>query len=104
MVFSPPPKVTSAVVQILPNQYKMADFYEVNFLKNYEFIVAQSFNQRRKMLKSALKSCFNLINFNSAQIDNFFAELKIDNQKRAEEISITEFCQITSAYMNLVKS
>ena len=51
-VFYPPPKVTSAVVQIealkLPN-------FDAN-LSNLEKVVATAFNQRRKMLRSSLKS------------------------------------------------
>jgi 16S rRNA (adenine1518-N6/adenine1519-N6)-dimethyltransferase len=56
MVFSPPPKITSAIVQIIPNAEKIEKYFEKDNLKKFEKIVQQAFNQRRKMLKSSLKA------------------------------------------------
>ncbi len=86
MVFSPPPKVTSAIVQIIPNAEKMTKYFELKDLKNFEKIVQQAFNQRRKMLKSSLKGAFI-----SQDLAEIFAKCGIDGAKRPEEISIEEF-------------
>jgi 16S rRNA (adenine1518-N6/adenine1519-N6)-dimethyltransferase len=90
MVFSPPPKITSAIVQIIPNPEKIEKYFEKNNLKKFEKVVQQAFNQRRKMLKSSLKGAF--INQDLAEI---FAKCDIVGTKRAEEITIEEFWEIS---------
>ena len=90
MVFSPPPKITSAIVQIIPNAEKIEKYFEKNNLKKFEKIVQQAFNQRRKMLKSSLKGAF--VNQDLAEI---FEKCNIDGTKRAEELSIEEFWKIS---------
>ena len=90
MVFSPPPKITSAIVQIIPNVEKIEKYFEKNNLKKFEKVVQQAFNQRRKMLKSSLKGAF--INQDLAEI---FAKCNIAGTKRAEEITIEEFWKIS---------
>ena len=90
MVFSPPPKITSAIVQIIPNGEKIEKYFEKNNLKKFEKVVQQAFNQRRKMLKSSLKGAF--INQDLAEI---FAKCDIVGTKRAEEITIEEFWEIS---------
>ena len=84
-VFYPSPKVTSAVVQIkalkLPN-------YNAN-LSNLEKVVATAFNQRRKMLRSSLRSL-------TPDIENILKELKIDPAARAENLTIEEFCLLAN--------
>ena len=90
MVFSPPPKITSAIVQIIPNGEKIEKYFEKNNLKKFEKVVQQAFNQRRKMLKSSLKGAF--INQDLAEI---FVKCDISGTKRAEEITIEEFWKIS---------
>jgi len=90
MVFSPPPKITSAIVQIIPNAEKIEKYFEKNNLKKFEKVVQQAFNQRRKMLKSSLKGAF--INQDLAEI---FVKCDIFGTKRAEEITIEEFWKIS---------
>ena len=90
MVFSPPPKITSAIVQIIPNAGKIEKYFEKNNLKKFEKVVQQAFNQRRKMLKSSLKGAF--INQDLTEI---FAKCNIAGTKRAEEITIEEFWEIS---------
>ena len=80
-VFTPPPKVTSAVVEIIPR----ALIDDQVDLKKLQKIVAFAFNQRRKMIKSALKSVF---------LENTVAILEscqINPQDRAERLSIEDF-------------
>ena len=93
MVFSPPPKITSAIVQIIPNAEKIEKYFEKNNLKKFEKVVQQAFNQRRKMLKSSLKGAF--INQDLAEI---FAQYNISGTKRAEEITIEEFWKISQFF------
>ena len=82
-VFTPPPKVTSAIVEITPRAKPLA---EVEF-KKLERVVAGAFNQRRKMLRSSLKSVFP----NAEEILN---EVQIKPELRAENLTIEEFCKL----------
>ena len=84
-VFYPSPKVTSAVVQI--EALKLPD-YDAN-LSNLEKIVATAFNQRRKMLRSSLKSL-------TPNIENILKDIKIDPAARAENLTIKEFCLLAN--------
>jgi len=83
--FSPPPKVTSSVVHLEPRPMPL---YPAAYSK-LERVVAAAFNQRRKMLRSSLK---NLLGDNCASQLN---QLGINPEKRAENLTIEEFCQIS---------
>ena len=50
--FTPPPKVTSAVVRLVPSQEPPAQ----DLLEALQKITAAAFGQRRKMLRSSLKA------------------------------------------------
>jgi 16S rRNA (adenine1518-N6/adenine1519-N6)-dimethyltransferase len=86
-VFTPPPKVTSAIVQIIPRTKPLAD---IEFSK-LEKVVAAAFNQRRKMLRSSLKSIFE----NAEEILN---NCGINPELRAEQLTIEEFCKIAKQF------
>ena len=86
-VFYPSPKVTSAVVQI---EALKSPNYEAD-LTNLEKVVATAFNQRRKMLRSSLKS----LKPNAEQI---LTDLKIDPAARAENLTIEEFCLLANHF------
>ena len=82
-VFSPPPKVTSAVIQLRRNQTVQLSCDESLF----KAIVKTAFNQRRKMLRSSLKSFM---------ID----EAKLPENRltmRPEQLSVADFIQLTNA-------
>jgi len=83
LVFTPPPKVTSAIVEIIPRQKPLVD---VEFSK-LEKVVAAGFNQRRKMIKSALKSIFK----NPQEV---LEAAGIKPELRAEDLKIEEFCGV----------
>lgn len=84
-VFTPPPKVTSAIVQIIPREKPLHD---VEFAK-LEKVVAAAFAQRRKMLRSSLKSiCKNP--------EEILKNLQIDPTLRAENLTIEQFCKIAN--------
>ena len=76
--FVPPPKVASAVVHIVPAA--QPDGVDAAML---ERLTAAAFGQRRKMLRSSLKSVPGAL--------DALAELGIDAQRRAETVSVEEF-------------
>jgi 16S rRNA (adenine1518-N6/adenine1519-N6)-dimethyltransferase len=82
-VFTPPPKVTSAIVEIIPREKPLAD---IEFRK-LEILVAAAFNQRRKMLRSSLKAVFK-------NAEEVLIEAKINPELRAENLEIEEFCKL----------
>lgn len=82
--FTPPPKVSSAVVHIdaLDEARYDAD------AKKLELVVAMAFNMRRKMLRSSLKRL-------GPDIGDKLTSIGIDPTRRAETLSIEEFCRIS---------
>ena len=81
--FSPPPKVSSAVVHI---QALPAPRYPCD-AKVLERIVAQAFNQRRKMLRAALKGA-------APDIEDRLLAAGIKPTDRAETIDLERFCAL----------
>ena len=79
--FVPPPKVTSAVVHITPAP--MPEGVDPAFL---EALTAAAFGQRRKMLRSSLKSVPGAF--------EMLASLGIDAERRAETVSVDEFVSL----------
>lgn len=82
-VFTPAPKVKSAVIRIKRNNRLKLNCDEAFFKK----VVKTGFNQRRKTLRNALKS---MLPKNKENIENsgFL-------QKRAEELSVDDFVKLT---------
>lgn len=80
-VFAPPPKVKSAVIRLVRNNVKQLDCDESMFVR----IVKTAFNQRRKMLRSALKP----LGLSLSKIDESLLVL------RAEQLSTEQFIHIT---------
>ncbi len=81
--FSPPPKVNSAVVHLtaLPAPRFPANPGTLNK------VVAAAFNQRRKMLRSALKSV-------SPDIEDHLRSAGIKPTERAEQVELEAFCAL----------
>jgi 16S rRNA (adenine1518-N6/adenine1519-N6)-dimethyltransferase len=81
--FTPPPKVSSAVVHLtaLPAPRYPAD---ANVLSR---VVAAAFNQRRKMLRAALKGV-------SPDIEERLLAAGINPTERAEQVSLEAFCNL----------
>ncbi|WP_136635515.1 16S rRNA (adenine(1518)-N(6)/adenine(1519)-N(6))-dimethyltransferase RsmA [Pseudooceanicola onchidii] len=84
--FSPPPKVSSAVVHLtaLPEPRYPAD------PKVLERVVAMAFNQRRKMLRAALKGL-------GPDIEDRLVAAGIKPTDRAETVSLEQFCALARA-------
>jgi 16S rRNA (adenine1518-N6/adenine1519-N6)-dimethyltransferase len=81
--FTPPPKVSSAVVHLtaLPEPRFPADPAVLNR------VVAMAFNQRRKMLRSALKAA-------APDIEDRLIAAGIKPTERAEQVSLEAFCAL----------
>ena len=81
--FSPPPKVSSAVVHLTALSEPR---FPANF-KTLERLVATAFNQRRKMLRSSLKSI-------SPDIEDRLRAAGLKPTERAEQIPLEGFCAL----------
>jgi 16S rRNA (adenine1518-N6/adenine1519-N6)-dimethyltransferase len=84
--FSPPPKVHSAVVHLtaLAEPRFPAD------AKTLEMVVAKAFNQRRKMLRAALKGL-------RPDIEDRLIAAGIAPTDRAEQVDLERFCALARA-------
>jgi 16S rRNA (adenine1518-N6/adenine1519-N6)-dimethyltransferase len=80
--FTPPPKVTSTVVHIEPRPTPIACD-----LAKLERLTAAAFGQRRKMLRQSVKSLGG---------EALLAKAGIDPSRRAETLSVDEFCRIAN--------
>lgn len=79
-VFNPPPKVNSAVIRLVRNDVQVLDCDEVLFKK----VVKAGFGKRRKTLRNSLKDLNLEFPTDSPVFD-----------KRAEQLSVSEFVQLT---------
>ncbi|MGR3269444.1 16S rRNA (adenine(1518)-N(6)/adenine(1519)-N(6))-dimethyltransferase RsmA [Thalassococcus profundi] len=84
--FTPPPKVSSAVVRLtaLPEPRFEADAQVL------ERVVAMAFNQRRKMLRAALRGLH-------PEIEEILVSVGIAPTERAERLSLEQFCALARA-------
>ncbi len=85
--FTPPPAVTSTVVQLIPRREPLAPArFEV-----LEKITAAAFGQRRKMLRSSLKTL-------GGEAEVLLAAAGVSPTARAEEIPVEGFCALARAF------
>jgi 16S rRNA (adenine1518-N6/adenine1519-N6)-dimethyltransferase len=84
--FTPPPKVTSAVVSLTPRAEALAPAP----LEALERVTAAAFGQRRKMLRQALKTL-------GGDAAALLAAAGVDPTRRAETLSVPEFCALARA-------
>ncbi len=81
--FTPPPKVTSSVVRLAPRPEPLAPADKATL----ERVTAAAFGQRRKMLRSSLKSL-------NVPVEPLLVAARIDGTARAEELSVEQFCAL----------
>ena len=86
-VFLPPPKVKSAVIRLKRNSIESLPCDE----KLFTSVVKAAFNQRRKMLRNSLRNI-------CEEVPEKFAE------KRPEQLSVSDFIEITQLIENLIKN
>lgn len=82
--FTPPPKVMSAVVHIIPDEQPDGVAFT-----DLERLTAAAFGQRRKMLRQSLKSVPGAL--------DALAAIGIDSARRAETVSVGEFVDLARA-------
>ena len=82
--FTPPPKVDSAVVRLVPYTTLPHPVKEIRLLSR---ITTEAFNQRRKTIRNSLGNVFSLEALES---------LGIDPALRAENISVAQYCQLAN--------
>lgn len=80
--FTPPPKVTSTVVHLVPIEKPLPCDPD-----KLEKATQAAFGQRRKMLRQSLKPIGG---------EALLARAEIDPQRRAETLSVEEFCRIAN--------
>ncbi len=80
-VFTPPPKVKSAVIRLTRNTTQNLDCDETLFFR----VVKAGFNQRRKTLRNSLRSAFGV----SLTEHDLLS-------KRPEQLSVTQFVELTN--------
>ena len=85
--FTPPPKITSSIVQLVPRPPQPGDCT----LSALERVTAAAFGQRRKMLRQSLKSIF-------PEPEPVLVALGIDPQDRAENIPVSAFAALAKAF------
>lgn len=83
--FTPPPKVTSSIVQLIPKP-KPEPQCRLDVL---ERVTAAAFGQRRKMLRASLKSLV-------PEPEILLGELAIDPELRAEQLPVGAFARIAA--------
>ncbi|MFU8816962.1 MAG: 16S rRNA (adenine(1518)-N(6)/adenine(1519)-N(6))-dimethyltransferase RsmA [Pseudomonadales bacterium] len=79
--FSPPPKVWSAVLRLVPRRQKLA----LRDPASLDAVLRQAFSQRRKQLGNALQSL---------EID--WSRAGIDARRRADDLSVGEFVDLAN--------
>jgi len=86
--FVPPPKVTSTLVTLTPHPAGAVAPAAPDAL---EAVVRAAFGQRRKMLRSSLRS----LGLDAARL---LAKTGIDPTARAEELTVADFAKLAQAY------
>ena len=88
--FTPPPKVTSTVVQLTPRPAPLHPAERTQL----ERVTAAAFGQRRKMLRQSLRSL-------TPDPAALLAQAGVPETGRAEELTIAEFCALARALERL---
>jgi 16S rRNA (adenine1518-N6/adenine1519-N6)-dimethyltransferase len=84
--FVPAPKVTSSVVSLTPRAAPLAAAEKAAL----ERVTAAAFGQRRKMLRSSLRTL-------GMPVEPLFVSTGISPTARAEELSVADFCALAQA-------
>ena len=83
--FTPPPKVTSSIVQLLPRKHPNPEC-DLGLL---EKVTAAAFGQRRKMMRASLRGLV-------PDPEALLSELSIDPELRAEQLPVAAFARIAA--------
>jgi 16S rRNA (adenine1518-N6/adenine1519-N6)-dimethyltransferase len=91
--FTPPPKVTSAVVRIEP----LAQPISPALLTDLESVTAAAFGHRRKMLRQSLKSL-------TPDTETLTREAQLDPTERPEHLTVAQFAALARAWRMMVET
>jgi 16S rRNA (adenine1518-N6/adenine1519-N6)-dimethyltransferase len=84
--FTPPPKVTSSLVQLIPRHVREPACP----IEALERVTGAGFGQRRKMLRTSLRTL-------AVDIDVVLSNTGIDPRLRAEQLSVSDFARLAAA-------
>jgi len=88
--FLPPPKVSSAVITLIPRAKPLVDVSK----DALEKVMAKAFGQRRKMLRQALKGL-------PVPADVLLEKAGIEGSLRAEQLDVVTLCNLAKVYHKL---
>jgi 16S rRNA (adenine1518-N6/adenine1519-N6)-dimethyltransferase len=91
--FTPPPKITSAVVRLEPLEKPVAPAE----LRDLEAVTAAGFGQRRKMLRQSLKSL-------TADPETLLQTAGIDPTARPEHLTVPQFAALARALRSQIEA
>ena len=91
-VFTPPPKVESAVVEIIPLERSEPCISPAAL----ERVTAAAFGQRRKMLRASLRTIV-------PDPDDLLPKLDIDPNARAEQLNVDDYLRLAAALGSTLK-
>lgn len=91
--FTPPPKVTSAIVQIIPSEPIVSGLD----VKRLEKFTAAAFGQRRKMMRASLKT----LGIDGAAL---LSEAGLKETVRAEDLTVLEICTLAKLWQDQLAS
>lgn len=92
--FIPAPNVTSAVIQIRPNEDKEKDM-GIEDEQTFKELVKKAFSARRKKLSNSLQNS-GLKNMSKQDIENMIEQVGLDLNCRAEEVSIEQYAKMAN--------
>jgi 16S rRNA (adenine1518-N6/adenine1519-N6)-dimethyltransferase len=88
--FTPPPKISSAVVEFVPRAISAPACSVISLGK----VTAAAFGQRRKMLRQSLKQL-------GGNPEDLLAAAGLDPQLRAEQLSVSDFARLAYVWERL---
>ena len=88
--FTPPPKVTSTVVELIPRATPAYPAIGADL----EQVTAAAFGQRRKMLRQSLKKL-------PVNVEALIRAAEVMETARAEELTVAQFCAVARAFADL---
>lgn len=93
--FTPAPKVLSSVVHFKPHAQQVSPL----IWRTLQKVTAAAFGQRRKMLRSSLKSLSGLAK--EAALEALFEKSGLKETARAEDLSRQDFIKLTGCYLEI---
>ena len=86
--FDPPPEVESTVIRLTPTPLSRAASRHVHDRIRLNEIVKLAFSQRRKTLRNSLRQLVS---------DTQFKNARVDSSRRAENLTVNQFIQLSNA-------